>query len=447
MKINHWPRVIMFFRFYLYCLLFGFVIYAIIDFVKIRTLEVLTERAQYELIRQTVDLLERKYLLYKEGTLESKFNELNEYSVYSVNILGVFNLKEILPENDYAKILDGEMIVLHENLALKRIKGTNKVLSLNASQFGVGNRLADNGSIRYRVYINGMLWLALLIALFCYSWLNPIWSDVKKVREKALLLSAGKLETRVEGTSSAIFKPIADALDEMADRIQNAAIMRRTMTTTIAHELRTPIARIRFHLHNYFEEQDAESKEKTVKNVYTELNFVESLIDTALSYASIENYNKIISPQKQYISTWFDEQIDKSTTDNRNIQFIKNYDSNLGWVYMDMNLMEHVLSNLLGNAKKYTNDIIKVSATRTEETLTFSVEDNGKGIPPEDIEKVFKPFYRGKSNKKLGIRGFGLGLAIVHKIVTLHRGTVYVKTSELGGACFVVEMPCDYQHM
>jgi signal transduction histidine kinase len=181
-------------------------------------------------------------------------------------------------------------------------------------------------------------------------------------------------------------------------------------------------------------------------NIYEEINCVESLIDTALSYASISNYNKIFSPQKQYISTWFDEQIDIAVKGSKNIQFIKNYDSNLGWVYMDMNLMERVLSNLLGNAKKYTKNIVQVSVTRTEETLTFSVEDNGKGVPPEEVEKVFKPFYRGKGNKKLGIRGFGLGLTIVYKIVDLHRGTVHVKTSELGGASFVVELPCDYQH-
>lgn len=436
----------MFLRFYLYCLLFGFVIYAIIDFVKIRTMEVLTARANYELIEKTINLLERKYLLHQEGYLDGKFNELNEYSIYSVSIMGVFNLQKELPADKYAKILEGEIVIINDNTALKKIGGTNKVLSLNASQFGLSSRISEDRTIRYRVYINGMLWLALLIALFCYSWLNPIWCDVKKIRQKALLLSAGDLNARVEGASSAIFKPIASALDEMADKIQDATLMRRAMTTTMAHELRTPIARIRFHLHNYLEEKDAYNKEAIMNNIYNEINCVESLIDTALSYASIANYNKIFSPQKQYISTWLDEQIDAAIKGSKDIQFIKNYDSNLGWVYMDMNLMERVLSNLLGNAKKYTKSIVQVNVTRTEEILTFSIEDNGKGVAAEDIDQVFKPFYRGKGNKKLGIRGFGLGLTIVDKIVALHRGTIHVKTSELGGACFVVEIPCDYQH-
>lgn len=436
----------MFFRFYLFCLLFGFVIYAIIDFVKIRTMEVLTARAHYDLIEKTINLLEKKYLLQQDGYLDKKFNELSEYSVYSVSIIDISNLIKTLPEDEHAKILKGEIIIINDNIALKKITGTNKVISINASEFGIGQRVLEDRTIRYRVYINGMMWLALLIAFFCYSWLNPIWYDVKKIREKALLLSAGNLNTRVEGASSAIFKPIAIALDEMADKIQDATLMRRAMTTTMAHELRTPIARIRFHLHNYLEEKDADNKETIMNNIYDEINCVESLIDTALSYASIANYNKIFSPQKQYISTWFDEQIDTASKGSKNIQFIKNYDSNLGWVYMDMNLMERVLNNLLGNAKKYTKNIVQVNVTRTEETLTFSIEDNGKGVAAEEIEQVFKPFYRGKGNKKLGIRGFGLGLTIVYKIVALHRGTVHVKTSELGGASFVVEIPCDYQH-
>lgn len=434
----------MFLKFYLFCLLFGSGVYAIIDYVKIRTLESLTAQARYEIIRDSANLLERKYLLYRDADIDAKFNALSEYSIYSLRIENVLKLQEILPPEKYARMLTGETVLLDNDVAFKKIEGTNKVLSFNVRDFNIDSS-KSKGAIRHRVYINGMIWLSLLLAIFCYTWLNPIWRDVKKVREKALLLSAGDLSARVGKASSTVFHPIASALDEMADKIKDATLMRRAMTNTMAHELRTPIARIRFHLHNYLETTDDNKKELIIDNIYQEIHDVESLIDTALSYASVENYNKILSPQKQYISTWFDEKINGELTGSRSIIFIKNYGSDLGWVYMDMNLMAHVLSNLLGNAKKYAKSTIRVSVKRTEDMLTFSVEDDGKGVATEDLDNVFKPFYRGKGNKKLGIRGFGLGLTIVDKIVSLHRGYVYVTTSELGGACFTVEVPCDYQ--
>lgn len=445
MKIKSWPKVLMFLKFYFFCLLFGSGVYAIIDYVKIRTLESLTAQARYEIIRESVALLEKKYLAHRESDVDSKFNELGEYSIYSLRIENVLNLQSILPPDKYARMLNGEIVILDNDLAFKKIKGTNKVLSFDIRAFNI-DASRNNSAIRHRVYINGMIWLSLLLAIFCYTWLSPIWRDVKKVREKALLLSAGDLSARVGKSSSTVFNPIAAALDDMADKIKDATLMRRAMTNTMAHELRTPIARIRFHLHNYLETTDSGKKELIMESIYREIHDVESLIDTALSYASIENYNKILSPKKQYISTWFDEKINSEMVASKNIRFIKNYGGDLGWVYMDMNLMAHVLSNLLGNAKKYTKSIIKITVIRTENTLVFSVEDDGKGIAPEDLNNVFKPFYRGKGNKKLGIRGFGLGLTIVDKIVSLHRGSVYVAMSELGGACFMVKVPCDYQH-
>ncbi|WMT16048.1 sensor histidine kinase [Serratia fonticola] len=446
MKIKNRFKVIIFIKFYLFCLLSAFAIYGIMDFVTKRTTDIITTRAYYTIIRETIALLEEKYLSQKDNDyFNKKMTELNYYSIYTISIDSMANLHEILSPEQHGRMLQGGIIFTHDNIALKRITGTNQVIFINTKAINTDTIINDEFALgRYVIYYE-IAWAASLVALFAYVWLAPIWRDVLKIREQAILLSSGKSGTRGDETESDIFKPIAIAMNDMVDKIQAATLLRRTMTHSMAHELRTPITRIKFHLHSYFGTDEVEKKKSIVNSVHQEIYNIESLIETILNYASIENHSKIISPQKQYISTWFDEKIELFFVGSHNIKLIKKYDDNLGWVYMDVNLMVHVFNNLLSNAKKYTTGTVLVSVKRTEEMLTFTVEDDGAGISLEDYEKIFEPFYRGKGNKSSSGTGFGLGLAIVHKIVDLHRGKVSVEKSKLGGACFIVEVPCDYQ--
>ncbi|KFK95427.1 MULTISPECIES: ATP-binding protein [unclassified Serratia (in: enterobacteria)] len=444
--MKNWTRLIIFLKFYIFFLLAVFTTYGIVDLIRVQTADYLKNRATYQVIRDMINLLETKYLSREsDDSFTKKLEQFNQLSIYTASLGKWNNLHESLTPEQYKRATQGSIIFTQGNIALKKIFGTDVVIIVNENSPHTNATINNENTFEKNALIIELSAAALLIAIFSYIWLTPIWHDVVKIREKAMLLSAGKFKTRVDNTSSDIFNPIATALNDMVDKIQEAAVMRKSMTNTMAHELRTPIARIRFHLHNYFESNNNVKKESIIDNIYNEISHVESLIETALNYASLEDYNKIISPQKQYISTWFDEKIDLFITDSEKITFIKKYNNDLGWVFMDLNLMTHVLNNLLSNAKKHTNDTIQISVSRTEEILTFSVEDNGKGISLEDYDKIFTPFYRGKGDQKANNTGFGLGLTIVYKIVALHRGKVYVRTSELGGACFVVEVPCHYQ--
>jgi signal transduction histidine kinase len=108
---------------------------------------------------------------------------------------------------------------------------------------------------------------------------------------------------------------------------------------------------------------------------------------------------------------------------------------------MDEKLLLHILSNLLSNAIKYSpvNTAVIFSCTCEKETVIFEVKDEGIGIPPEDLERLFESFHRAKNVGD--IPGTGLGLAIVHKSVQLHGGQITVK-SEVGvGTTFRVSLP------
>jgi signal transduction histidine kinase len=97
-----------------------------------------------------------------------------------------------------------------------------------------------------------------------------------------------------------------------------------------------------------------------------------------------------------------------------------------------------VLTNLIDNAKKYGGTKIVVSGTKTRQGACIKVEDNGKGIMPEEREKVFEKFYRGNN---WSIKGNGLGLAIARGIINEHGGTIRCESGIDGGAAFVFELP------
>jgi signal transduction histidine kinase len=108
---------------------------------------------------------------------------------------------------------------------------------------------------------------------------------------------------------------------------------------------------------------------------------------------------------------------------------------------MDEKLLEHILSNLLSNAIKYspTGSTVRFSLTLKDGLAVFTIQDQGIGIPPEDLPHLFESFHRATNVGN--IQGTGLGLAIVKKCVDTHNGEIAVK-SEVGvGTIFSVTLP------
>jgi two-component system phosphate regulon sensor histidine kinase PhoR len=113
-------------------------------------------------------------------------------------------------------------------------------------------------------------------------------------------------------------------------------------------------------------------------------------------------------------------------------------------VFVDRRNMEEVVSNLISNAISYTPEggKVAVSAAMEDVYLRISVQDSGIGIAPEDLERIFAPFYRVKNDKTRFIIGTGLGLAIVKSIVEAHNGFIRVESEPDRGSTFHVYIPC-----
>ena len=118
-----------------------------------------------------------------------------------------------------------------------------------------------------------------------------------------------------------------------------------------------------------------------------------------------------------------------------------NYAAKLPNVYVDKARLESVLVNLLHNAIKFTRPGggITLSAYRSLNTIVFSVEDTGVGIPPKDLARVFERFY--KSDRSRSERGTGLGLSIARHLVEAHGGKIWAESQVNQGSTFSFSIP------
>ena len=107
--------------------------------------------------------------------------------------------------------------------------------------------------------------------------------------------------------------------------------------------------------------------------------------------------------------------------------------------------LSRILVNLLNNAFKYSEPgtRIEVLAQLTEQELTISVKDEGQGIHPEDLEKIFKRLYRVETSRNMKTGGHGLGLAIAKEIIKQHHGFIWAKSEYEVGSTFTIVLPYD----
>jgi signal transduction histidine kinase len=114
-------------------------------------------------------------------------------------------------------------------------------------------------------------------------------------------------------------------------------------------------------------------------------------------------------------------------------------------VNADLDRLGQVMNNLLSNAVRYSagGTEIRVSADVIGDSIEIDVSDHGSGVAPEDCERIFEKFYRGRHGATLAVRGTGLGLAVARQLVEAHAGTIGVRSTLGRGSTFWLRLPID----
>ncbi|MTD26001.1 two-component system sensor histidine kinase RstB [Erwinia sorbitola] len=293
------------------------------------------------------------------------------------------------------------------------------------------------GPIPYLFYLHEMriLDIALLafigisLALPVFIWMRPHWQDMLKLENAAQRLGQGHLDERIHFDSASSLLRLGVAFNQMADNINTLVASKKQLIDGIAHELRTPLVRLRYRLEMSENLTEAESAA-----LNRDIGQLESLIEELLTYARLDRPQVNLNLQTLDLAQWLHERLDdiRLVHPEFDIALDTPQRENIG--VADTRLMERVLDNLVNNALRYAGQRLRVGLWFDGDMAFLQVEDDGPGIPLDERQRVFEPFVRLDPSRDRATGGCGLGLAIVHSIAQAFDGYVTIDSSPLGGA-------------
>lgn len=239
---------------------------------------------------------------------------------------------------------------------------------------------------------------------------------------------------------------LGNAVNHMAESLDNQEMLRRRLTSDVAHELRTPVANVSSNIEAIIEGALEPTNER-LSSCYNELERITGIITELEKLRQIEGENMIlhighvdIYELAKEVKLIFENEMSKK---NIRCDIIGEHID----VCVDKDKMSQVLNNLISNAVKYTDNYgnIQITVIQENENVVITVEDNGCGIDDNDIQYIFERFYRTDKSRNRSTGGAGIGLTITRAIVQLHGGTIHVESKKGVGSLFKVTIPANKQ--
>jgi signal transduction histidine kinase len=270
-------------------------------------------------------------------------------------------------------------------------------------------------------------------------WLRPLLRDLSVLTRASQKFAGDYREPTDTAAHTTQLTSLATNLDDMSARVSQLIQAQKEMTAALSHEMRTPLARVRFAA-AVLEGDVAEPLRPQLRALNADVQQIDNLISDMLDYARLDHPGLRMECLDTPLEPWLRHALAISPPHERKVSIVRVSDLEPAW--MEPRLMELALNNLLANALRYAKTQVRASIERDGATQRLIVEDDGEGIPEGDREAVFRAFARLDTSRNRETGGFGLGLAIVARIAALHRGRVIAGSSpELGGARLVLEWP------
>ncbi|WP_329892723.1 ATP-binding protein [Stenotrophomonas sp. SMYL11] len=280
-----------------------------------------------------------------------------------------------------------------------------------------------------------LLILMVAVALPMYVMVYRLWRDVSQLAQAARQMRDGQLDTRAPRAGTALVRPLANAFNHMAEQLQQLLESQRVLAQAVAHEVRTPLARMRFGLADLEDTGLDEIQRDALGGLRTDVDRLQHLTDAGVEYAALGRCHQL-TRQRLQLAALVRGVVAQFAPLPMPVQQVL---SPTGLVNVNRHMLELALRNLLGNALRYARRQIRIASTVNDGWLCLQVEDDGPGIAPELRGQVLQPYVRLDP----GSPGFGLGLALVQVMADKHGGHVEVTDSELGGACIRLHLPLE----
>jgi signal transduction histidine kinase len=261
-----------------------------------------------------------------------------------------------------------------------------------------------------------------LISHFVVKRTNDIAATAQTIMRTGDLSKRIEVDSRWDDLSN-----MAETLNSLLARIDDLMIGIRRVSDNIAHDLRTPLTRLRNDL-----EELKEGKNISHEEVIAEADHLLNTFNALLRISRIETEKQKSQFQKIAIHSIVQDAVElyEALAEDKKIMLKANLEE-INFIG-DQNLFFQAVANLLDNAIKFTpqNGTIEINLKGVKEFFSLSIKDTGSGVPEDQTDKIFDRFYRADTSRNKS--GNGLGLSLVAAVVNLHDGKIDVKNTEPG---------------
>lgn len=383
-------------------------------------------------------LLERQLAELPEQKLKTQLNKITRDIGLQADL---YMLNDFAHSDIQTRILAGKVVLVTKANGAQQLyhrhKGSQFVISILAPPHEQPNKYLSEGLL---------LVFYLGIAAVIYIWIWPLARDLRSLELQISTVGKARGNHEITLSSRSAVHNLAVEFNRMQQRINDLLSTYKEMTSAVSHELRTPLARMKFALELAETTTDSTKLEKQLVSLRTDVHDMEALVSQLLQYAGFESQSESLHFEpgdltalvKQLFSEIRVASFKQGVAD---IEYTLIDEIEGEPVYCEWHLMERVLHNLLSNAQKYAVQKVVVKVVMVNGFYEIQVEDDGPGIDVSDRTRVFESFVRLQTASAPKVKGFGLGLAIVLRIMSWHEGTVRIVNGHLPGACFVLRWP------
>ena len=312
----------------------------------------------------------------------------------------------------------------------------------------VGGYLVLSHGPRERDPLRGLLFIGVVLVALAFASFplaRSIAAPVERITAAARALGEGDLTARAHVRARGQLGALGRAFDDMAARLEALVRGERELLANVSHELRTPLARIRVAL-ELAAEGDAERARRYLGEIGQDLAELDGLVADVLAAARLDAGGAAglrLEAAPLDLAALARDAADRFRASHEGRSLELDVGERPVAVRGDAGLLRRLVANLLDNAAKYSEPPSSVMlALRAEAAgVTLEVRDRGIGIPPEDLPRLFTPFFRTDRSRARGTGGTGLGLALAKRIAEAHGGAISAVSTPDDGTVFRVTLP------